>query len=166
MRELLGEMAERLRMLDNRLMQYERRITRIYRQDERCRQLARVGDVGPLVTTALVAAVSNARQFKSGRELKRPARPSSASTLHAAHHQEAGWPLSAYARSSTEYQRPARGGAQRRRAQHLSESAKLRGGPNVAEVGLANKDPRVMWALLARGDFYRKGSAMDRSSAA
>ena len=58
------------------------------------------------------------------------------------------------------------GGAQRRRAQHLSESAKLRGGPNVAEVGLANKDPRVMWALLARGDFYRKGSAMDRSSAA
>ena len=39
MRELLGEMAERLRMLDNRLMQYERRITRIYRQDERCRRL-------------------------------------------------------------------------------------------------------------------------------
>lgn len=109
MRELLGEMAERLRMLDNRLMQYDRRITRICQQNERCRQLARVEGVGPLMATALVAAISNARQFKSGRELKRPARPSSASTLYAAQHQEAGWPLSAYARSSTEYRRSARG---------------------------------------------------------
>lgn len=36
----------------------------------------------------------------------------------------------------------------------------------MAEVGLANNDPRVMWAPLARGDFYRIGSAMDRSFAA
>jgi hypothetical protein len=32
---------------------------------------------------------------------------------------------------------------------------KLRGGPNVATVALANKNARVMWALLARGDSYR-----------
>jgi hypothetical protein len=34
---------------------------------------------------------------------------------------------------------------------------KLRGGPNVAAVALANKNVRVMWALLARGDSYRCG---------
>jgi hypothetical protein len=28
-------------------------------------------------------------------------------------------------------------------------------GPNVAAVALANKNARVLWALLARGDRYR-----------
>jgi hypothetical protein len=32
---------------------------------------------------------------------------------------------------------------------------KLRSGPNVAAVALANKNARVMWALLARSDSYR-----------
>ena len=43
---------------------------------------------------------------------------------------------------------------------------KLRGGPNVAAVALANKNARVLWALLARGDSYRVRPAMDRASAA
>jgi transposase len=37
--------------------------------DERCRRLAEVEGVGPLIATALVAAVGNATEFKSGREL-------------------------------------------------------------------------------------------------
>ncbi len=32
---------------------------------------------------------------------------------------------------------------------------KLRGGPNVAAVALANKNARVLWALLERNDSYR-----------
>ena len=32
---------------------------------------------------------------------------------------------------------------------------KLRSGPNVTAVGLANKNARVMWALLARDQSYR-----------
>jgi transposase len=36
LRELLGEMAERLRLLDDRLRQYDQRITRVCQQDERC----------------------------------------------------------------------------------------------------------------------------------
>lgn len=43
---------------------------------------------------------------------------------------------------------------------------KLRGGPNVAAVGLANENARVMWALLARGDPYRMRPAVGRASAA
>ena len=69
MRELLGEMAERLRMLDDCLRPYDQRIERLCQQDERCRRLVKVEGVGPLVATALVAAIGNARQFKSGREL-------------------------------------------------------------------------------------------------
>jgi transposase len=69
MRELLGDMAERLRLLDDRLRQYDQRITCVCRQDERCRRLVKVEGVGPLVATALVAAIGNARQFTNGREL-------------------------------------------------------------------------------------------------
>jgi transposase len=36
---------------------------------ERCHRLAQVEGVGPLIATALVAAVGNAREIKSGREL-------------------------------------------------------------------------------------------------
>ncbi len=43
---------------------------------------------------------------------------------------------------------------------------KLRGGPNVAAVALANKNARVIWALLARGDSYRVRTSMHREAAA
>src|SRR5260221_7478046 len=69
MRELFGEIGERLKFIEERLRQYELRIQRLFRQDERCRRLAEVEGVGPLIATALVAAVGNASEFKSGREL-------------------------------------------------------------------------------------------------
>src|SRR5215470_11543024 len=69
MRELLGEIGERLRFIDDRLRKYELIIQRLFRHDERCRRLAEVEGVGPLTATALVAAVGNATDFRSGREL-------------------------------------------------------------------------------------------------
>lgn len=69
MRELIGEVAERLKFLENRLRHYDLRIQRMAREDERCRRIAEVSGVGPLTATALVAAVGNAKEFKSGREL-------------------------------------------------------------------------------------------------
>jgi hypothetical protein len=63
MRELLGEIGERLRFIDDRLRQ------RLFRQDERCQRVAAVEGVGPVTATALVAAVGNATEFRSGREL-------------------------------------------------------------------------------------------------
>jgi transposase len=55
-REMLVEMAERLRVLDERLRQYDLRVARVFGQDERCHRLAQVEGVGPLIATALVAA--------------------------------------------------------------------------------------------------------------
>ena len=68
-RETLQEMAERLRFLDERVGAYDDRIERVFKQDERCKRLAKIEGVGPLVATAVVAAVGNASEFKSGREL-------------------------------------------------------------------------------------------------
>jgi transposase len=66
---LNGEISERLKFIEERLRQYDLRIQRLFPQDERCRGLAALEGVGPLVATAVVAAVGNATEFKSGREL-------------------------------------------------------------------------------------------------
>jgi hypothetical protein len=39
---MLHEMSERLKLLDERLQQYDRRVERIFGQDERCQRLAQV----------------------------------------------------------------------------------------------------------------------------
>jgi transposase len=54
---MLGEMAERMKLLDQRIRQYDSKVERVFGQDERCPRLAQVEGVGPLVATALVAAV-------------------------------------------------------------------------------------------------------------
>jgi transposase len=69
MRELLGEIGERLRFIYDRLRKYDLTIQRLFREDERCRRVAAVEGVGPVTGTALVAVVGNAIEFRSGREL-------------------------------------------------------------------------------------------------
>jgi hypothetical protein len=71
MRELVGEMAERLRTLDDYIRRHDQRIARLCQKDERCQRLVKVEGVGPLIATALVAAIGNARQFKAAASLVR-----------------------------------------------------------------------------------------------
>src|ERR1700676_4660289 len=52
-RETLQEMAERLRFFDERVGAYDDRIERVFKEDERCRRLAKIEGVGPLVATAV-----------------------------------------------------------------------------------------------------------------
>ena len=68
-RETLAEMMERLEFADERIKRYEQRVQQLFEQDERCQRLAQIQGVGPLIATALVTAVGNAREFRSGREL-------------------------------------------------------------------------------------------------
>jgi hypothetical protein len=46
-REMLGEMAERLRWLDDRCRRYEQRIEQLFRTDERAQRLGQIEGVGP-----------------------------------------------------------------------------------------------------------------------
>jgi transposase len=68
-REMFGEMAERLKLLDQCIQQYDLKVERVFSQDERCQRFAKVEGVGPLGATALVNAGGNAHEFKNGREL-------------------------------------------------------------------------------------------------
>jgi transposase len=159
-RETLQEMAERLRFLDERVGAYDDRIERVFKQDERCRRLAKIEGVGPLIATAVVAAVGNASEFKSGRELSAwlglvPRQHSSGNRSQ----------LLGISKRGDRYLRTilihgAR--AALRRADHKIDQRsrwamriKLARGYNKAAVAFANKNARIIWALLTRGENYR-----------
>src|ERR1700682_2535179 len=159
-REALQEIAERLRFFDERVGAYDDRIERVFKEDERCRRLAKIEGVGPLVATAVVAAVGNASEFKSGRELSAwvglvPRQHSSGNRSQ----------LLGISKRGDRYLRTilihgAR--AALRRADHKRDQRsrwamriKLARGYNKAAVALANKNARIIWALLTRGENYR-----------
>jgi transposase len=163
-RELLGEMAERLKLLDQRIRQYDSKVERVFGQDERCPRLAQVEGVGPLVATALVAAVGNAHEFKNGREL------SAWLGLVPRQHSSGGRNvLLGISKRGDRYLRTllihgARSAIRvverRRDPRSLAISRlKARRGSNVAAVALANHNARVLWALLTKGEDYRPRAA-------
>ena len=106
------------------MRQYDQRIARICQQDERCRRLVKVEGVGPLVETAVIAAIGNARQFTETQRLAGAgaARAFQRRTILLGISQ-ARQSLSAHAAHPRGTSCCTRGRAQTRRAKHLGESA-------------------------------------------
>ncbi len=159
-REMLSEMGERLKFLDERLHEYDRRVESVFSQDERCQRLAQVEGVGALAATALVAAVGNALEFRTGREL------SAWLGLVPRQHSTGGRTvLLGITKRGDRYLRmllihgaraTLRWIERRRDAPGVALTRlKTRRGPNVAAVALANRNARVLWALLTKGEDYR-----------
>ena len=151
-------MGQWLRTLEQRIASCEAQITRKFKHDERCARLAEVPGVGPLTATALVAAVGNAQRFKNGREL------SAYLGLVPRQHSSGGKTvLLGITKRGDRYLRTllihgARSALRQCKDDARSDWARrirAERGPNVAAVALANKNARVLWALLARGDRYR-----------
>jgi transposase len=159
-REMLGEMAERFKLVDQRIRQYDLKVEQVFRQDERCQRLAKVEGVGSLIATALVAAVGNAREFKNGRELSAwlglvPRQHSSGDRNVLLGISKRG---DRYLRTLLVHGARAVVRVVECHRDHRSVAInrlKLKHGPNVAAVALANHNARVLWTLLTRGEEYR-----------
>jgi transposase len=160
LREILSEMNERLRLFEERLKHYDLRIGELARTDERAGRLMAVQGVGPLTATALIAAVGDARQFRSGRELSAwlglvPRQHSSGERVM----------LLGISKRGDRYLRTLLIHGARTTLRHAGRKPDSRSrwvvglrerrGPNIAAVALANKNARVLWALLTRGEEYR-----------
>jgi transposase len=136
-----------------------RRSARDNLPDERSRRLSKLSGVGPVIATALVAAVDDGRQFRSGREL-------------------AAW-IGLVPRQYTTGGKPHLGGIGRRAnhylrrqmihgarsvvmrvAKHVDRRSEwlkrltARRGFNRTIIALANKTARIAWALLTRNEDY------------
>jgi transposase len=158
--ELFRGLLDQLRALEDRIGALDRRIVRLCRNSEVCRRLAALPGVGPIVATALVAGVGDARQFRCGRDL------AAWIGLVPRQHSSGGRPkLLGIGAGGNRYLRkqliqgaravlPRLGGKDDGRSRWLKAVLERRGS-NRAVVALANKTARVAWVLMARGEAYR-----------
>ena len=155
MRELLAELGEELRRLDERVARFNAQIREISRRTPACRRLEGIPGVGPIVSTALVAAVGDGSAFDNGRELAAwvgvvPRQRSTGGRNVLLGISKRG---DQYLRSLLIHgARAALRTASRRedRRSRWAVEVQQRRGSNIATVALANKNLRTAWALLAR----------------
>ena len=69
MRELLADLREELVHLDERIAKYDGEVILTSKQSDACRLVMTIPGIGPLIATALIAAVGDVRVFNSGREM-------------------------------------------------------------------------------------------------
>lgn len=159
-REVVAELDGRLRDLEARACEYDRRIALLAKQMPTASRLMQVPGIGPLTATALVASVGDARTFSSGRQFAAwlglvPKQYSSGGTTR----------LGRITRRGDRYLRTllvhgARALVCRAPQRHDARSewvqaVRARHGFNKATVALAAKNARIVWALLVRDQHFQ-----------
>jgi len=64
----LRDLLAHVRVLDERIAEYERELEQHARRDERARRIQKLSGVGPISASAIVSSVAEAREFKNGRQ--------------------------------------------------------------------------------------------------
>jgi transposase len=159
-REVFSDLADRVRVVDERIAAYDRRVDQLARQTESAQRLMQVPGVGPVTATALVATVGNAHAFRNGRQLAAwlglvPRQHSSGGTRRLGRITKRG---DVYLRTLLIHGARAVMRHLARRTDATSRwvtALQARRGFNKAVVALAAKQARILWALLATGGIYR-----------
>ena len=158
-REAIGELHDLFRDLDRRIASFDKKIDRVFRSSEDCQRIARIKGVGPKTATAVIAAIGDGTEFKNGRHL-------------------AAW-VGLVPRQHSSGQRTVLLGISKRGSQHLRallvhgarsvvrtaagktdpfnawvNQLHQRRGFNRATVAVANKNARIIWAVLRSGEAY------------
>jgi transposase len=159
-REAIGELWDLLCDLDRRITIFDKKIDVVFKASEVCQRVAKIKGVGPKTATAIVAAVGDGAAFKNGRHM-------------------AAW-LGLVPRQHSSGDRQVMMGISKRGSQHLRSllvhgaravvrtrankndpmnqwvtQLQERRGFNRATVAVANKNARIIWAVLRTGESYR-----------
>lgn len=162
-KELFIQLHEQLKIYIQQVKDYEHKIEQHAARDPRCIALQAIEGIGPITASALIASISDAGVFKNGREV-------------------AAW-LGLVPKQFSSGNKIVLGGITKRGDRYLKKllihggrsvvktcekktdakskwvQDKLhRCGFNKAAVAVANKNARIVWALLARGESYRKAA--------
>jgi transposase len=158
-RELFADLYDEFRCLDERVAGMERKIQWLFRHSEVCRRIARVEGIGPITATALVATVGDAGAFRNGREMAAwlglvPRQSSTGGRSRLLGISKRG---DRYLRTLLIHgARSVVRAAERKndtRSSWIME-LKARRGNNIASVAVANKNVRIIWALMTRDEEY------------
>jgi len=155
----LSEIYQELRALDKRVQQCTREIVKLFRTNEACQRIGTIEGIGPQTATALVSAYGQAREFSSGRQF------SASLGLVPRQHSTGGKPrLLGISKRGDTYLRTLLIHGARSVVRHAANKSDPRSqwiqrlvaerGTNRAVVALANKNARIVWALLSKGDQY------------
>lgn len=163
MREILTSLYAFMVEIDNRVRDFDRKIDAIFKANTVCQRISKIWGIGPKTATALVAAIGDGSDFKNGRHL-------------------AAW-LGLVPRQHSSGERRVMLGISKRGSQHLRtllvhgtravvrtalrktdsrsiwvNQLRQRRGYNRATVAVANKNARVVWAVLTSGEPYRSAA--------
>lgn len=159
-RQLLRRLGDHLRDLHRQVGELELQIQVWHRQHDASRRLAQIPGIGPLTASALVASIGDAKSFANGRQLAAwlglvPRQHSSGGKSVLLGISKRG---DSYLRMLLVHgARAVIRVAENKPGYAGSWLARLIGRrhPNIAAVALANKNARIVWALLKHDTDYR-----------
>jgi transposase len=159
MRNLIARLAGNLKEMDRQVKELEAQIQLWHRENEASLKLAEIPGLGPITASAIVATVGDAREFNNGRQLAAwmglvPKQNSSGGKQNLLGISKRG---DTYLRTLLIHGARSVINAAEKKAEPESWLRKLmdRRNTNVAAVALANKNVRIVWALLAHGRTFR-----------
>jgi transposase len=157
---LIADLAQDWRRLDERIVTVSAEIEALAQQDDSCQRLMTVPGVGPIISSAVVAAIGNGVGFKQGRDFGAwlglvPKQESTGDRTILGKISKRGnkylRTLFVQAAHVVLVRRPA---TARRGLWPWIEQASRRLHRNMLAIALANKLARIAWAVLARGRAY------------
>ena len=163
-RMLVQRLLDHLKELDRRVDKLEAKIQAWHRSSDLSRKLARVPGIGPITASALVASIGDAKNFDSGRQVAAwlglvPRQHSSGGKAN----------LLGMSKRGDTYLRTLLIHGARSVIYRVTQKADAcskwigavvnRRNKNVAAVALANKNARIVWALLAHDRQFDEGYA-------
>jgi len=160
MREIVSSLYAFMLQIDERIKAFDRKITAIFKASDVCQRIAKIRGIRPKTATAIIAAIGDRSDFKNGRH-------------------RAAW-FGLVPRQHSSGDRKVMMGITKRGSQHLrtllvhrahavvrmamrkpdsrsmwvNELRQWRGYKRAA-VAVANKNARVIWAVLTSGEPYR-----------
>jgi transposase len=160
-RRIFSDLYEEIGEKEKRIKVYNIKLEEIFRSNESCQTIEKIEGVGVIVATAIVAAIGDPRVFKNGRHFSAflglvPSQHSSGNKQRLGKISKRG---DTYLRTMLIH-----GGRAVVRNIGTKEDVRSRWiktlverrGANRAAVAVANKNARIIWAVLAKKEAYRK----------
>ena len=162
-RRLFASLYDELLSLEEKIEAIDEQIGTVYQASEPCQRIAAVEGIGPLIATALVAALSDGKTFKNGRQFAAwlglvPRQHSSGGKARLLGTSKRGDPylrtILIHGARSVVYR--ANQKTDRRSLWIADKQRRL--GTSKACVAVANRNARIVWSLVARGEVYRRAA--------
>ena len=158
---LMTELYNLFKVYDAQISKYDQQLETLAKMNPMCQEVQKMPGVGPIIASAIVATIGDAKAFKNGREVSAwlglvPRQYSSGEKII----------LGGISKRGDRYMRKlliqgARAAVKvcDKKKDKLNcwvSKNKQRSGFNKAAVALANKTTRMIWALMATGECYRQ----------